>query len=92
MIIENARLFRAENEEVIDNGAVWVENGRIRFAGPSAALPDTGNEVQRQDAQGRFLMPGMTETHAHLSFADASPFAIGETPVEVATITAVRNS
>ncbi len=92
MIIENARLFTAENEEVIDNGAVWVENGRVRFAGPSAALPDTGNEVAREDARGRFLMPGMTETHAHLSFADASPFAIGETPVEIATITAVRNS
>ena len=27
-------------------------------------------------------MPGMTETHAHLSFADANPFAIGETGVE----------
>jgi imidazolonepropionase-like amidohydrolase len=37
-------------------------------------------------------MPGMTETHAHLSFADASPFAIGATPVEQATITAVRNA
>jgi len=34
----------------------------------------------------------MTETHAHLSFADASPFAIGATPVEEATITAVRNA
>jgi imidazolonepropionase-like amidohydrolase len=31
-------------------------------------------------------------THAHLSFADASPFAIGATPVEEATITAVRNA
>jgi imidazolonepropionase-like amidohydrolase len=34
----------------------------------------------------------MTETHAHLSFADASPFAIGATPVEEATITAVNNA
>jgi imidazolonepropionase-like amidohydrolase len=34
----------------------------------------------------------MTETHAHLSFADASPFAIGDTPVEQATLTAVRNA
>ena len=37
-------------------------------------------------------MAGMTETHAHLSFADASPFAIGETLVEEATLTAVRNA
>ena len=37
-------------------------------------------------------MPGMTETHAHLSFADASPFAIGDTSVEDATIIAVGNA
>ncbi len=47
---------------------------------------------ERIDAKGKFVMPGMTETHAHLSFADASPFAIGATPVEEATITAVNNA
>ncbi|MFM8355136.1 MAG: amidohydrolase family protein, partial [Gammaproteobacteria bacterium] len=36
--------------------------------------------------------PGMTECHAHISFADASPFAIGNVSVETATITAVRNA
>ena len=37
-------------------------------------------------------MPGMTETHAHLSFANASPFAIGIESVEDSTITAVNNA
>ena len=92
MIIENARLFTAVDEAVIDDGAVWIEGERVRFAGTRAALPAVGNDVPRQDAEQKFVMPGMTETHAHLSFADASPFAIGETAVETATITAVRNA
>ena len=44
------------------------------------------------DLGGKFLMPGMTETHAHLSFDDSSPFSIGDSSVEQATITAVGNA
>ena len=88
----NARLFTATDESVIDSGALWVEDGKIRYAGPVDALPATPPDTEIIDVAGRFVMPGMTETHAHLSFADASPFAIGATPVEQATITAVGNA
>ena len=60
-----------------------------RTASTVAAAPADAEAI---DVAGKFVMPGMTETHAHLSFADASPFAIGATPVEEATITAVRNA
>lgn len=88
----NARLFPATDESVIDPGAVWVEGDTIRYAGPADGLPEVPDDTETVDVQGGFIMPGMTETHAHLSFADTSPFAIGETPVEEATITAVRNA
>ncbi len=91
-VYRNATLFTAENEAVITDGALWVNNGIIRYAGPTAGLPDTPADTTFNDLNGHFLMPGMTETHAHLSFADASPFAIGATPVEQATITAVGNA
>jgi imidazolonepropionase-like amidohydrolase len=91
-IFTNARLFIGTDESVLDPGAVWVTGERIRFAGPQAALPAVPADARVVDVGGRFIMPGMTETHAHLSFADASPFAIGATPVEAATITAVRNA
>jgi imidazolonepropionase-like amidohydrolase len=91
-VYTNAALFTATGTGVIDPGAVWIEDGMIRFAGAARELPPTPPHTTVQDVGGRFLMPGMTETHAHLSFADASPFAIGATPVEVATITAVRNA
>ena len=91
-LYHNATLFTAESEDVIPAGAVWVEDGWIRYAGPQHSLPDLPSDIERIDLQGKFLMPGMTETHAHLSFADESPFAIGDTAVETATITAVRNA
>jgi len=91
-IYRDARLFTALDDSITESGALWLSGDRIRFAGAERELPDPPPHAQVVDLQGAFVMPGMTETHAHLSFADASPFAIGETPVEVATITAVRNA
>ena len=91
-LFTNARLFTATDESIIDSGALWLEGDTIKYAGALDGLPATPEDTNTVDLNGRFLMPGMTETHAHLSFADASPFAIGETPVEQATIAAVRNA
>ena len=91
-ILTNARVFTAKDESVIESGAVWVSGNVIRYAGPRAQMPNAPADCEHIDATGKFVMPGMTETHAHLSFADASPFAIGATPVEEATITAVKNA
>ena len=90
-VYRNLRLFCAVDESVVEDGALAIADGLIAYAGPAEGAPAV-NGGQETDLGGRFVMPGMTETHAHLSFADASPFAIGDTPVEVATITAVRNA
>ena len=91
-LMTNARLFTGVDEDVIEQGALLIDGGVIQYAGPAADAPAAENGTEVRDVGGRFVMPGMTETHAHLSFADASPFAIGATPVEEATITAVRNA
>ena len=91
-LITNARLFTAVDERVIENGALLIDGDAIQYAGPAADVPELKNGTDVRDVGGKFVMPGMTETHAHLSFADASPFAIGATPVEEATITAVGNA
>lgn len=91
-VLTNARVFTAKDESVIESGAVWISGNVIRFAGAQSQMPAAPAGCERIDAKGKFVMPGMTETHAHLSFADASPFAIGATPVEEATITAVNNA
>ena len=90
-IYNNLRLFSALDETVIEDGVLGITNDQITYAGSAQNAPAI-NGARVVDLGGRFVMPGMTETHAHLSFADASPFAIGDTPVEIATITAVRNA
>ncbi|MEM7100263.1 MAG: amidohydrolase family protein [Pseudomonadota bacterium] len=92
ILIANARIFCALDESVIESGGLLIEDGMITYVGPDEGVPETGEGTEVVDALGKFVMPGMTETHAHLSFADASPFAIGATPVEEATLTAVRNA
>lgn len=91
-VLTNARVFKALDSTVIEDGGIIIEGNRITYAGDQANMPATAQDAILHDLGGRFVMPGMTETHAHLSFADASPFAIGETMVEDATITAVKNS
>lgn len=91
-ILTNATLFTATSEEAIKNAAIWIEGNHIRYAGPAADMPETPGDVVQQDLNGKFVMPGMTETHAHLSFSDASPFGIGDLSVEDSTLTAVKNS
>jgi imidazolonepropionase-like amidohydrolase len=91
-LFTNCTLFCAVDETVINDAAVWVEGDRIKYAGPAAGLESPPGQAQVKDLGGRFVMPGMTETHAHLSFADESPFHIGETTAEEAMIVAIRNS
>jgi imidazolonepropionase-like amidohydrolase len=91
-VLINCRVFTATGDSVISSGAIWVSGNAIRYAGPKNEMPQVPADAEMIDMAGKFVMPGMTETHAHLSFADASPFAIGATPVEEATITAVRNA
>ena len=91
-IFKNAMVFTATSEASIDQAAVWIHDGRIRYVGKNEGLPPFPPEARIHDVAGKFIMPGMTETHAHLSFADASPFAIGIESVEDSTITAVNNA
>ncbi len=53
-------------ERLLKNSQIW------KYAGPSDKLPDTPADVIHHDLDGKFIMPGMTETHAHLSFADCN--------------------
>lgn len=90
--IINARVFDAISGDVVSNGAVCFDAGELTYVGEAASMPALPTSASTIDAANKFVMPGMTETHAHLSFADASPFAIGDVGVESSTITAVRNA
>ena len=73
-------------------GHVRIQGNRIQEVLPmEAPLPsDPGAEVI--DATGCTLMPGLTEAHAHPSFANISTLhALGEIPPEEHTLITARN-
>ncbi|KOF20018.1 hydrolase [Ensifer adhaerens] len=64
LLIENAVIVTmGENRRIHDKGHVLVEDGRIVAVGDGAlaARPD----VERIDASGMVVMPGLIDTHAH---------------------------
>lgn len=48
--------------------AVWVEDGRVRYAGPERGLPSEADGPV-VDAGGRLVTPGLVDAHTHLLYA-----------------------
>ncbi|TDJ23162.1 MAG: amidohydrolase family protein [Gammaproteobacteria bacterium] len=91
-LLTDVRLFAGVSDEVIDHASVWIDGRMIRFAGPSCDLPEVPGDVPRLDLNGRFVMPGMTESHAHLSYTNNGPTELDKTAVEPAMVQSIANA
>ncbi len=93
VVLTNARVFTGTGDEVVPDGAVWVSGRHLRAVGPSdAVLREVPADARRVDVGGKFVMPGMTESHAHLSYADNGPTELDKTAVEQSMLVAVGNA
>jgi imidazolonepropionase-like amidohydrolase len=92
VLFTNARLFTGVDDEVIENGAVWVDGRIVRWAGRASDLRAVPDGVRRVDLRGRFVMPGMTESHAHISYTNNGPGDLDKTPVEQAMVWSIDNA
>ncbi|MDC0711376.1 amidohydrolase family protein [Stigmatella sp. ncwal1] len=84
LAITHARVFDPGTLAVEEDQTVLVAQGRITAVGPSAKLPVPPG-ARTLDAQGRFLMPGLWDMHAHISRGPDGPIAIA------AGVTTVRD-
>ena len=50
----------------LQNAAIVVEDGNIAWVGNSFSVPDTDEQI---DVEGRTVLPGFVDSHAHLLFA-----------------------
>lgn len=70
LLIENGTVLTMNDaRDVIENGAVAVEDGRIRAVGPTPDVHDqVGRDADRTiDAAGRAVLPGFVSAHSHVS-------------------------
>ena len=62
MVIINARVVPIDGD-IIENGFVRVVDGKIAQV---CAMPYTGDDTDRFDAEGGWLLPGFVDAHSHL--------------------------
>lgn len=60
----NARIITMKGDEVIENGTIVVENNLIKAVGRNSEVTVPGN-AKIIDANGKTIMPGMIDAHAH---------------------------
>jgi imidazolonepropionase-like amidohydrolase len=92
LVLENARLFTGVDGEVQEAAVVVVDGPLVRYAGPARDLPSVPGDAPRHDLGGRFVMPGMTESHMHMSYANAHPGQLDQAPLPQAILDAADNA
>lgn len=65
LILFNASVFDGENL-IGDELSIVVDDGRFSFIGDcTSAAERAGNQTERVDLAGKFLMPGLIDAHVH---------------------------
>lgn len=68
LVITNGMVMTMNaRDELIDNGAVIIKGGRIEAVGPTKELQQQHPQAKELDASGMAVMPGLINTHTHLS-------------------------
>lgn len=58
---------QADVQPIPDAALVW-EGERIEWVGPERALPERYRALERRDARGKLVTPGLVDCHTHLVF------------------------
>ncbi|MEM6801663.1 MAG: amidohydrolase family protein [Bacteroidota bacterium] len=66
IIFKGAQVLSMESEELLGAQNIWIREGKIYKRGTDWEIPDGATII---DAQGKFLMPGISEMHAHIPVA-----------------------
>ena len=71
IVITNARLFTGDGKTARKGATVTIDDGTVRAVSyrSRAPRPDAGTTVI--DAGGKFLMPGLIDSHAHFAYQRA---------------------
>lgn len=91
-ILKGGRVLTCVGDEIIENGFVEFENGKIRAVGSVNDLGDTG-DAEVVDCTGMTIMPGMINSHAHLAWDGIHDLARQsmDDPIEISAYKSAAN-
>ena len=72
-IIKNARIFTADKDNP-QAAALVVKDGKFAYVGDETGLAAYEGEVT--DLGGRFIMPGIIDSHVHVTFPVGFEYAM----------------
>jgi len=84
-LLRGVRLVDGTGAAPVDDAAVLIDGPNIVFAGPERNLPQTVGDAYVADLRGKTVLPGLINTHVHLSLNPYRPrrewteFAVDET-------------
>lgn len=93
-IVHNGQLLDGSGADPVPDACVIIENGRITWAGPHSACPDTPPDAAVIDAKGGTIMPGLVEAHFHPTYFNVAALEDLDIkyPVEYVTLLAAANA
>jgi imidazolonepropionase-like amidohydrolase len=93
-VISGGKLVDGRGNPAVDEATVVIEDGLIRYAGPSRGAPVLDSETQSVDARGCTILPGLVEAHYHPTYFNVSELADLDIkyPVEYVTLLAAANA
>ena len=93
-LIHGGQLVDGTGAAAVPDAVVVIREGRIAYAGPSAAAPAVGPDAQRIDARGGTIMPGLVEAHFHSTYFNVATLEDLDIkyPVEYVTLLAATNA
>ncbi len=62
---------------IIENGTVVIQNGKIKAVGKNVSIP---SGVKVLDVSGKYVMPGIVDSHSHVALADINEATDPVTP------------
>lgn len=93
-IISNGQLVDGTGAPPVLDAAVVIQDGKLVYVGPRRSAPPAHTQVQRIDARGGTIMPGLVEAHFHPTYFNVAELADLDIkyPVEYVSMLAAANA
>jgi imidazolonepropionase-like amidohydrolase len=93
LVLRAPLLVDGSGAQPVRDAALWLEDGRVAYAGPAAGLPAGARAARVLDLPGCALLPGLVDVHVHL-VASGGPDMASDIPSSPAarTVAAVVNA